>query len=53
MLKFALQNSLQSFKNFTLIWCERLPIYFNERNERQICLLIDFGYKKNYNQGTF
>ena len=29
MLKFSLQNSLQSFESFFLIWCERLPIYGN------------------------
>ena len=29
MWNFSLQNSLQSFKSFILIWCERLPIYGN------------------------
>ena len=29
MLKFSLQNLLQSFKSLFLIWCERLPIYGN------------------------
>ena len=29
MLKFFLQNSLQSFESLCLIWCERLPIYCN------------------------
>ena len=29
MLKFSLQNSLQSFNSLFLIWCERLPIYGN------------------------
>ena len=29
MLKFSLQNSLQSFECLYLIWCERLPIYDN------------------------
>ena len=29
ILNFSLQKSLQSFKSFTLIWCERLPIYGN------------------------
>ena len=29
MLKLPLQNSLQSLESFTLIWCERLPIYGN------------------------
>ena len=29
MLKFSLQNSLQSFDSLFLIWCERLPIYGN------------------------
>ena len=29
MLKFSLQNSLQSFESLFLIWCERLPIYGN------------------------
>ena len=27
MLKFSLQNSLQSFESLFLIWHERLPIY--------------------------
>ena len=27
MSKFPLQNSLQNFESFFLIWCERLPIY--------------------------
>ena len=27
MLKFPLQNSLQNFESFFLIWCKRLPIY--------------------------
>ena len=29
MLKFSLQNSLQSFESLFLILCERLPIYGN------------------------
>ena len=29
MLKFSLQNSLQSFESSFLISCERLPIYAN------------------------
>ena len=29
MLKFSLENSLQAFESFILIWCERLPIYGN------------------------
>ena len=29
MLKFSLQNSLQSFESLFLIWCERLLIYGN------------------------
>ena len=29
ILKFSLQNSLQSFEILFLIWCERLPIYGN------------------------
>ena len=29
MLKFSLQNSLQSFESLFLIWCERLPTYGN------------------------
>ena len=29
MLKFSLQDSLQSFKSLFLIWCKRLPIYDN------------------------
>ena len=29
MLKFSLQNSLQSFESLFLIWCERLSIYGN------------------------
>ena len=29
MLKFSLQNSLQSFESLFLIWCERLPICGN------------------------
>ena len=53
MLKFSLQNSLQSFQSLFLMWYERLPIYGNLRTERQICLLIDFGHYKTYNQGTF
>ena len=28
MLKFSLQNSLQSFESLFLIWRERLPIYY-------------------------
>ena len=30
MLKFSLQNSLQSFESFILIWCERLPDTFDQ-----------------------
>ena len=44
MLKFSLQNPLQSFESLFLIWCERLPIYGNLSNEHQVCLLTDFGY---------
>ena len=29
MLKFSLQNSLQSFKSLILTWCDGLPIYGN------------------------
>ena len=29
VLKFSLENSLQSFESFILIWCERLLIYDN------------------------
>ena len=29
MLKFSLENSLQSFESLVLIWCDRLPIYGN------------------------
>ena len=29
MLKFSLENSLQSFESFILIWCERLLIHGN------------------------
>ena len=29
VLKFSLENSLQSFESFILIWCERLLIYGN------------------------
>ena len=29
MLKFSLQNSLQSVESLFLIWCQRLPVYGN------------------------
>ena len=29
MLKFYLENYLQSFESLFLLWCERLPIYGN------------------------
>ena len=29
MLKVSLQNPLQIFESFILIWCKRLPIYGN------------------------
>ena len=29
MLKYSLQNSMQSFESFFLIWCDMLPIYGN------------------------
>ena len=35
------------------IWCERMLIYGDLKNERQIRLLIDFGYQKTYIRGTF
>ena len=44
MLKFSWQNSLQSFESLFLIWFERLPIYGNLSNQRQICLFIDSGH---------
>ena len=53
MLKFSLQNTLQSFESFILIWCKRLPIYGSLKKESQVCLLIDFGSYKTYNQRTF
>ena len=29
ILRFFLQNSLQIFESFIVIWCEELPIYGN------------------------
>ena len=52
MLKFSLQNSLQSFEIFILMWCERLLIYDNLKWWTSD-LSFDFGYCKTYDQGPF
>ena len=44
MLKFYLQKSLQSFESLFLVWCERLTIYNNLKQQTSDVFLIDFGY---------
>ena len=41
MLRFSLQNSLQSFESLFLIWCERLPIYGNLYGNSPILIYVN------------
>ena len=53
MLKFSLQNFLQSFESLLLIWCNSLPLYDNLINERQMCLLLGFWLQENLSLSYF
>ena len=44
MLKFSLQNYLQSFKSLILIRCEGCRYMVILSNKCQMCLLIGSGY---------
>ena len=47
MLKFSLQNSLQSFESLLLIWCERLPIHGSLKESTSALFFNWFGLLEN------
>ena len=47
-----LKYSLQTFESLFLIWCERLSIYGNSKQQTPD-VSLDFGYQKSYDRITY